>query len=216
MTDTASIEHDLQARPFRAPSGLLQGSFRAEKLTNSIGPALDKFAAVARDAPLTFRAERRLTPPPPAPTTDSYLSDLPWVTAVNGCGPVELDTSNGKQAAGDGTPISFGGTVHAKGLGVHSYSDVTYHLGGRVARFTAVVGIDDFSARQSSRGNTIAEVWADDRLVHTSGVLRASTGPEPVDVDVRGARLLRLIVRAADSGTSYNHTSWADAFVRLG
>jgi arylsulfatase A-like enzyme len=172
--------------------------------------------AVARDAPLTFRAERRFTPPPPPPATDSYLSDLPWLTATNGWGPVELDASNGKQAAGDGTPISFGGTVHAKGLGVHSYSEVTYHLGGRVARFTSVVGIDDFSARQSSRGNTIAEVWADDRLVHTSGVLRASTGPEPVDVDVRGARLLRLVVRAADSGNGFNHTSWADAFVRLG
>ncbi|MET8907891.1 sulfatase-like hydrolase/transferase [Micromonospora sp. NPDC004551] len=172
--------------------------------------------AVARDAPLTFRAERRLTPPPPPPTSDSYLSDLPWISAVNGWGPMELDTSNGKQAAGDGTPISFGGTVHAKGLGVHSYSEVSYHLGARVARFTALVGIDDFSARQSSRGNTIAEVWADDRLVHTTGVLRAATGPEPVDVDVRGARLLRLIVRAADSGNGFNHTSWADAFVRLG
>lgn len=85
-----------------------------------------------------------------------------------------------------------------------------------MARFTSVVGIDDFSARQSSRGNTIAEVWADDQLVHTSGVLRASTGPEPVDVDVREARLLRLVVRAADSGNGFNHTSWADAFVRLG
>jgi arylsulfatase A len=172
--------------------------------------------AVPRDKPLAFRTSQGFMPPPPRPTADSYLSDLPWISAVNGWGPVERDTSNGKNGAGDGPPISFGGTVYAKGLGVHSYSEVAFHIGARVARFTAIVGIDDFSAKQSQRGNTIAEVWADDRLAYATGVLRARTGPVPVDVDLRGARLLRLIVRAADSGNSFNHTSWANAFVWLG
>ncbi|WP_119726481.1 sulfatase-like hydrolase/transferase [Thermomonospora amylolytica] len=163
--------------------------------------------------PLRFGTGRTFAPPPPPPAGDAYLSDLTWLSAVNGWGPVELDTSNGKAAAGDGTPISFGGTVHAKGLGVHSPSEVVYHLGAKCTRFTALVGIDDFSARQSSRGNVIAEIWADDTKVFDSGVLRAATGPRPVDVDITGARLLRLVVRQADGGNSFNHTSWADAFV---
>ncbi|MQB01445.1 MAG: DUF4838 domain-containing protein [Actinobacteria bacterium] len=78
---------------------------------------------------------------PPAGTAD--VSDLPWLWAANGLGPVEKDTSNGGEAAGDGGPITIRGKTYAKGLGVHPYSEVGYHLGGACARFTARVGIDD-------------------------------------------------------------------------
>ncbi|GAA2589698.1 sulfatase-like hydrolase/transferase [Actinomadura fulvescens] len=166
--------------------------------------------------PLRFSQERGYTPPPPPPTADSYLSDLPWLSATNGWGPVEIDRSNGKQAAGDGTPISFGGQTHRKGLGVHARSEIVYHLGGRGVRLTGLVGIDDFSANQSDKGATVAQVWADDRKVFDSGTLTAAGGPEPVDVDVTGARLLRLVVLNAEgTGGSYDHTSWADAFLKV-
>lgn len=166
-------------------------------------------------APLSFRREHDVTPAPPAPSSSAYLSDLEWASATNGWGPVERDTSNGKKPAGDGTPISFGGVTYAKGLGVHARSEVVYYLGAKASRLTAVVGIDDFSADQSSKGHTIAEVWGDGRLLHATGGLRAATGPEEVDVDLNGVEVLTLIVRAADSNTSYNHTSWADAYLHI-
>lgn len=97
-------------------------------------------------------------------------------------GSVERDSSNGKNAA---TPIAFGGTTYPKGLGVHAYSDVPFHLGGVAKRFTALVGIDDFSARQSSTGATRATVYGDDRVLLTTPTLTAATGPVPLDVDVR-------------------------------
>ncbi|SEG91671.1 Arylsulfatase A [Thermomonospora echinospora] len=214
---------DWSVRPIRrgfgrlAPGGRVQAEWRVtvpEKTTATQWRLAVTAHCTAGGTPLRFSTERTFVPPPPPPSDDAYLSDLTWLSAVNGWGPVEIDTSNGKAAAGDGTPISFGGTVHAKGLGVHSPSEVVYHLGGRCTRFTSVVGIDDFSAQQSARGNVIAEVWADDTKIFDSGVLRAATGPRQVDVDVTGARLLRLVVRQADDGNGFNHTSWADAFVR--
>ncbi|MFE0650381.1 sulfatase-like hydrolase/transferase [Streptomyces sp. NPDC059534] len=171
--------------------------------------------ALAPGGPVRYTADGTVTTPPPAPTRDSYLSDLPWIRAVNGWGPVERDTSNGKNAAGDGTPIAFGGTTYAKGLGVHAYSDVAFHLGGAGNRFTAVVGIDDFSARQSSAGATRATVYGDDRILLATPTLTAATGPVPVDVDVRGVRVLRLEVTDANARTSFDHTSWALARVTV-
>lgn len=138
--------------------------------------------ALAPGGPVRYAADGTVTTPPPAPTKDGYLSDLPWIRAVNGWGPVERDSSNGKNAA---TPIAFGGTTYPKGLGVHAYSDVPFHLGGVAKRFTALVGIDDFSARQSSTGATRATVYGDDRVLLTTPTLTAATGPVPLDVDVR-------------------------------
>lgn len=172
--------------------------------------------ALAPGGPVRYAADGVVTTPPPAPTRDSYLSDLPWIRAVNGWGPVERDSSNGKNGAGDGSPIAFGGTTYPKGLGVHAYSDVSFHLGGAAQRFTALVGIDDFSARQSSTGATRATVYGDDRVLLTTPTLTAATGPAPVDVDVRGVRVLRLEVTDANARTSFDHTSWALAHVTVG
>ncbi|MFJ3581785.1 sulfatase-like hydrolase/transferase [Streptomyces sp. NPDC090127] len=166
--------------------------------------------------PVRYPATGTVTTPPPAPTRDSYLSDLSWISATNGWGPVERDASNGKNAAGDGPLISFGGTTHAKGLGVHAPSDIAYHLGGAAVRFTSLVGIDDFSARQSSVGATRAKVYGDDRVLLTTPTLTAATGPVQVDLDVRGVRVLRLVVEDADNRTSFDHTSWALAHVTVG
>ncbi|HVK19825.1 MAG TPA: sulfatase-like hydrolase/transferase [Actinokineospora sp.] len=164
--------------------------------------------------PLSFTRKHVFVPP--APTTDSYLSDLRWVSATNGWGPVELDKSNGKSGAGDGTPISFGGTVYQKGLGVHAPSEIVYYLGAKMSRFTAVVGIDDFSARQSTAGSVVAEVWADGRKIADTGLLTAAVGPKSLSLDVVGVRYLSLIVRnAANTTSAYDHTSWANARVTL-
>ncbi|MFD8920444.1 NPCBM/NEW2 domain-containing protein [Streptomyces sp. NPDC059569] len=137
------------------------------------------------------------------------------MSAANGWGPVERDACNGKQAAGDGTPISLGGTTYAKGLGVHAPSEIVYHLGGRAKRLTARVGIDDFSAGQSAAGGVRARVSGDGVQLFDSGTLTAAGGPKSVDVDVTGVQILRLVVQDANGNGSYDHTSWAEALVRV-
>ncbi|MGG8410511.1 NPCBM/NEW2 domain-containing protein, partial [Streptomyces sp. 12297] len=165
--------------------------------------------------PVRYPATGTVPTPPAAPVRDSYLSDLTWISATNGWGPAERDTSNGKNAAGDGPLISFGGTTYPKGLGVHAPSDIAYHLGAAAVRFTSLVGIDDFSSKQSSAGATRAKVYGDDRLLLTTPTLTAATGPVRVDLDVRGVRVLRLVVEDANNRTSFDHTSWALAHVTV-
>ncbi|MFG2749061.1 sulfatase-like hydrolase/transferase [Streptomyces xanthophaeus] len=173
-------------------------------------------SAVTPAGPVRYPATGSVPTPPPAPTRSSYLSDLTWISATNGWGPVERDASNGKNAAGDGPSIAFGGTTYPKGLGVHAPSDIAYHLGGVGVRFTSLVGIDDFSAAQSAVGATRAKVYGDERLLHTTPTLTAATGPVQVDLDVRGVRVLRLVVEDANNRSSFDHTSWALAHVTVG
>ncbi|MER7763191.1 sulfatase-like hydrolase/transferase [Streptomyces sp. NPDC097619] len=203
-----------------APGGRLTASWQVTPPANATpGTAWTITAegtAATATGPVRYPASGTVPTVPAAPARDSYLSDLAWISATNGWGPVERDASNGRNAAGDGTPIAFGGTRYAKGLGVHAPSEIAYHLGGAALRFTSLVGIDDFSAAQSGVGATRAKVFGDDRLLLTTPTLRAATGPVRVDLDVRGVRVLRLVVEDADGRTSFDHTSWALAHVTVG
>lgn len=164
------------------------------------------------------RAERihtvALVPPPP--TSDAYLSDLAWLAASNGYGPVERDTSNGGNGgngAGDGAPITIRDTVYEKGLGVHAPSRISFYLGGNCARFTADVGIDDFSADRQTTGDVVFQVWGDGTQRFDSGLLVSTDAPLPVDVDVTGVEVLELVVTNGGDDISGDNSSWAAAMV---
>lgn len=145
----------------------------------------------------------------PPPTQDSYLSDLAWISATNGWGPVERDMSNGPRGAGDGRKISLGGVTYEKGLGVHAHSEISYYLGGNCTRFTATVGVDDEVGRF---GSVTFYVLADDEQVFATHVVNGSSAPLPVDVDLTGVDVLELVVTHA-RGTGNDHADWADARV---
>lgn len=121
--------------------------------------------------------------------------------------------SNGTDAAGDGPPISIRDQVYEKGLGVHAPSDIAFHLGGAFTRFTAEVGIDDFSADKQTRGSVEFQVWGDDVKRYDSGLLVHDSPPEPVDVAIDGVDVLRLVVTDGGNGRSGDNSSWGDAFV---
>jgi beta-galactosidase len=156
---------------------------------------------------VTITGERAVQVAPPAPPGDSYVGDLPLVRAVNGWGPVEKDTSNGENAAGDGHPLAIGGTTYAKGLGVHADSQVRVYLGGACTWFTATAGVDD---EVGDGGSVSFRAVADGRVLFTSPVLYGSDGGTPVDVDVTGARWLDLTVDGGGD-VSADHADWADA-----
>jgi NPCBM/NEW2 domain-containing protein len=120
----------------------------------------------------------RSVPPPPSPGTDA-VSDLPFLSATNGWGPVERDTSNGEQAAGDGHPITINGVSYAKGLGTNSISDVEVYLGGRCTRFTAMVGVDD---EKNGAGTVTFSVAADGKTLVTTPTIRGHQPATPIDV----------------------------------
>ena len=144
---------------------------------------------------------------PPAPSGAVHVSDLVWTYAANFLGPVEKDTSNGASAAGDGVPITLGGTSFTKGLGVTAPSLVIYRLGKACTSFGATVGLD---AEAQGNGSVVFQVWADGDQLFDSGVL-TGTATAPVQVDVSGKQRLRLLVTNGGDGSSWDRASWGDA-----
>lgn len=148
---------------------------------------------------------------PTAPKGTAFVSDLPFLSESNGWGPVERDLSNGENAAGDGTPLTIGGVVYAKGLGTHANSSVEVYLGGQCTTFTAVLGLDD-SKDEKGEGDVIFQVYGDGELLHDSGSITFDNPGTPLSVDVTGVEELRLAVDT--NGVNYrDHANWADAKV---
>ena len=98
-------------------------------------------AEVTASAPpatqVSTTAELTLVGLPPAPRGDVWVSDLEFLTEQNGWGPLERDRSNGEQGATDGNPITIGGPVHEKGLGLPAESVLDVYLGGNCLNFNA-------------------------------------------------------------------------------
>ena len=163
-------------------------------------------------AAFTSTMARTVTvPTPPSGPAATWLSDLTPTSAVNGYGPVERDRTNGESAAGDGRTLSLRGTTFAKGLGVHADSFLTYAVPTGATTFTATVGVDD---EVGGKGSVVFRVFADGRLAFESAKLSGASAAVPVTVDVRGAKVLRLVVRGTVDGTAYDHADWAAASLR--
>ena len=159
--------------------------------------------------PFTARDERIVgTPPPPpvVPRGTVAVSTLPFLSSTNGWGPVERDTSNGEQAAGDGRTITIAGTTYPKGLGTNAVSDVEVNLGGNCSRFTATVGVDD---EVGNSGSVTFAVIVDGTTLTTTAQLTGSGGAATIDVPVTGGQVLDLVVGDGGDGNGLDHADWA-------
>ena len=157
--------------------------------------------------PGTVTDERIVGAVPPRPPAGSVaVSSLPFLTATNGWGPVERDTSNGESAAGDGKPMTIGGVSYAKGLGVHAVGDVQIYLAGACTRLTASVGVDG----ETGTGGSVAfGVSVDGTSRVTTPVLRGGQAAVPIDLDVTGAQVVDLLVNDGGDGNGNDHADWA-------
>ncbi|SCE42038.1 NPCBM-associated, NEW3 domain of alpha-galactosidase [Streptomyces sp. DfronAA-171] len=135
-----------------------------------------------------------------------YASDQPFLAESNGYGPVERDQSNGEAGGQDGKPLTIGGTVYAKGLGVNAPGQVRIDLQGRCTRFEAHVGVDD---ETSGRGSVTFTVLGDDeRPLATTGVLRGGEAAVSLTADVTGVHTLTLTADDGGDGKNYDHADW--------
>ncbi|MFJ4828510.1 NPCBM/NEW2 domain-containing protein [Streptomyces sp. NPDC088747] len=182
-----------------APEGTAAGSYDLRLRVNYRSPT-----GVRAENALPLTASVVVAPP----SGVSSLGDLPWLSTTNGWGPVERDRSNGENEAGDGNPLTVGGVVYAKGLGVHAESTVEYYTGEACEAVTAQVGVDD---EEGADGSVAFEVWADGTKVASTGVLTNSDAAQPISADVSGARAVRLVVTDGGDGITSDHGDWADA-----
>jgi hypothetical protein len=137
-----------------------------------------------------------------------YLSDIPWTSQLNGWGPAERDRSNGELGANDGGTITLDGVPYAKGLGVHSDSQLFWQLNGRCTSFSAVIGVDD---EVGAAGSVIFQVYVDGQLRYMSPTMTGSTTAQRIQVDVSGGHELGLFVHYGWDSYAFDHADWADA-----
>jgi alpha-galactosidase len=145
------------------------------------------------------------------PDGATHLSTLLTVSSSNGLGPMEIDTSNGVEAEGDGNLITIGGKVYTRGLGTHAPSRAVFYLGGRCSQLTVDVGIDD----EVSEGEASFSILADGMIVSESGVVTANDAARTLSADLTGANLVELVT---DSGLAPvgDHADWAQPQINCG
>ncbi|MEO5735003.1 MAG: NPCBM/NEW2 domain-containing protein [Rubrivivax sp.] len=120
--------------------------------------------------------------------------------------PSDLDYPWQRDRNARGGKLVLGGSEHRKGVGVRAHSSLTYALEGAFARFQTTFGLDVASL---GLGAVKAEVWVDGKLVKDMTV-KGNEAAIPVDVDVKAARELRLLVTWAGFGQS-DFADWGSA-----
>lgn len=132
----------------------------------------------------------------------------PILSAKNGWGPIEIDHSNGEQAAGDGRTLSINGKTYSRGFGTQANSDLRFSLQGTGAtctRFTSDIGVDD---EVGPRGKVVFQVYLDGIKAYDSGVMKGKDPAKRVELDITGKQELRLVVTDGGNGINYDHADW--------
>ncbi len=131
-----------------------------------------------------------------------WLDELDVSLAHSGWGNTQSKKSIG------GNPLRLAGKTYERGIGTHPMGAFTIALAGGTKRFTGLVGLDDEVGRS---GSAEFRIEADGKLRWTSGVMRGGDPPKPVDVDLTGVKLLRLVVTDGGDGYGNDHVDWVDA-----
>ncbi len=137
-----------------------------------------------------------------------YISDLPFVSATNGYGPVERDMNVGGPNANDGSPITIDGVTYAKGLGTNAVSSVVIDVPTGCTTFSSDVGVDDSAG---GKGSVTFSVLADGDQVASTGVMRGGQPAQHLTANVTGVKQLTLDVGDAGDGIGHDNGDWAGA-----
>ncbi len=111
-----------------------------------------------------------------------------------------------------GRPLRPGGVALPHGIGTHAESEFLVDLRGGAKRFLALVGLD---GEVGKKGSVRFQVFLDGKLVLTTRVLHGGEKPLLVDVDLKGAKKMDLVVSDAGDGIDYDHADWGGALLLL-
>jgi hypothetical protein len=140
-----------------------------------------------------------------------YLSDLEPLEVVHR-GLFDVDWPYRNDRAVSNEPLRMGGVTYGRGIGVHSYSALTFRVPAAAQSFAAIVGLDRAAG---SRGEVLFRVEADGQELLRVGPLRRGDAPQSVATDVAGRRKVTLIVEPAGGLDIGDHANWANVrFIR--
>jgi len=108
----------------------------------------------------------------------------------------------------DGHRFRLAGHYYERGLGTQSRTLLAYRVKPQDRRFQAIVGVDD---RAGPLGSVVFRVMVDGKSRLTTPSLSARDTPQPIDVDIAGAKLLILITEFGDRGDVQDHADWVEA-----
>ena len=112
----------------------------------------------------------------------------------------------------EGHTISLGGKLFDHGVGSHSASEMRIKLFGKAVSFHSWVGVDD---EVGKKGSVDFQVFVDGVKRADTGTIHGGDPAQELNVDLKGARLVNLVVTEAGDGNSYDHADWADASFQL-
>jgi hypothetical protein len=168
--------------------------------------------AASANAVLWYDFESINTDSTGAPTSDTYLSDIEAIDFTVGY----TFTDFGRDEAVSGSPLQVDGQTYDKGIGTHATSEIRYCLDQNVARFKAMVGMDEkggeFTGGAAGGNGVIFRVLGDGQILAEEGPVTHPDGPVSIDVDVSDISVLTLVADG-NGDTSYDHADWLEARV---
>lgn len=141
-----------------------------------------------------------------APNHAIWVGSLDLAYATQGWGTTHAGKSVG------GHPIRLGNKIYPHGIGTHANGEIDIDLRGGAKRFLADVGVDQEAGH---RGSVRFIVDVDGKQVVKTPVLRGGDKPRRIELNLTGAREMRLIVTDAGDGNTWDHADWAGAMLIL-
>ncbi|MHB8972746.1 MAG: NPCBM/NEW2 domain-containing protein [Pirellulaceae bacterium] len=129
-----------------------------------------------------------------------FLDTVPPLKIVQGFGTLQKNRSVWEK------PLIIGGKHFRRGVGTHANSEIVYRLDGKYSRFQAWAGPD-----MATFGTMGFAVVVDGQERWKSGRMARGDAAQRVDVDIAGAKELRLLVDDAGDNIMGDHADWADA-----
>lgn len=143
----------------------------------------------------------------------TYLSDIDLKSSSNSY------TSARKNQSVSGRAIRLtnenGAEIaYEKGIGAHSTSTLIYDLTkADYGYFTSYVGVD--RQMYNTVGSVNFQVYLDNEKVYDSGTMNSTHAQKFVEINLQGAKELKLVVTDGGNGNGSDHADWADAKLHL-
>ncbi|MBP1915128.1 tetratricopeptide (TPR) repeat protein [Lederbergia galactosidilyticus] len=142
-----------------------------------------------------------------------YLSDIDWKSTQNSYTAPKKDISISNNPLRltnkDGNEIAY-----KKGIGAHSNSTIVYDLTNVDAAYlSAFVGVD--RQMYGTIGSIVFQVYVDGEKQFDSGLMNSKDPQKLFEVDVSGAKELKIVVTDGGNGNGSDHATWGDAKLYL-
>lgn len=138
-----------------------------------------------------------------------YLSDLDWKSTQNSYAQPKKDVAT------SGNPLRLTDedkniVTYQKGIGAHSTSTIVYDISNiKAGLFTSYVGVD--RQMYGTVGSVSFEVYVDGEKRFDSGVMKSTDSQQYLQVDLSGAKELKLVVTDGGNNIGSDHATWGDA-----